>query len=242
MRFYSIVWGASIGALMVALAAAPAFGTVVTYTDQAAWNAATTNTTVADYNSLAYWSTHPTLTSGVAGNQATVWAVGADMRATNQGAVGVFNNPTMFVMNASTDQASAQTVWIDFESTTGVFAAGLNLWTLNYSNLPVYINVYLVGSPDPVTLTPNPYSVPTTNGYTGLPAAFFGVTSTTPIDKIQLYTLGNATSQGGIALDNLAWGESSAPEVETPEGATALYVGLGLIAVYFGRRRPSIAA
>jgi hypothetical protein len=247
MRFYSIVWGTSIGALMVALAAVPAFGTVVTFSDQAAWSAVTTNTTVADYDSLQYWNLYPTLTSGVSGNQATVTAAGADMRATTQGAVGIFNNPTIFVMNAASNQLNAQSVWIDFES-TGVFAARMNVWTAWNTNLAVYANVYLVGNPNPITLTPDPYSVPTTNGWVPSgpynPPAFFGLTSTTAIDKIQLYTLGNSASQGAIAIDNLAWGDLAGdPPIDTPEGASLLYVGLGLVALYFGRRnRPNTAS
>jgi len=89
------------------------------------------------------------------------------------------------------------------------------------------INVYLVGAPTVIAFTQTVSTV--SNGT----PAFLGVTSDVAIDHIDFVT---NTSSGPVVLDNLQWGQESAPDVPTPESTSLAYMALGISAMYFGLR------
>jgi hypothetical protein len=107
---------------------------------------------------------------------------------------------------------------------TPVTAFGANLFTSNPNATPFTVTLYDSSSAQlgtPLTAATNSPPTP----------AFWGVTSDTPIYSVD-FTLQGPSSQGSYAfLDNFTYGtaDTGGPPPETPEAATMLLIGTGLV-------------
>jgi hypothetical protein len=197
--------------------ATPAYSTTLTqYTDLASWTAATT---VVD----------PTITfTGMAGDYS-----GGGLAVGNVDFFGYTSGPnwlqvvdtstgTYSYANFGTGDALAQQSYpsnsaiIRANFTTPVTAFGSNLFTGQGNGLSFIVTV--LGTPFTVTTSAT------------APATFWGVTSDTPITTV---TFAVQPAPGGSVgfLDNFTYGtaDTQGPPPETPEAATMLLIGSGLV-------------
>jgi len=213
----------------------PAYATTLTtYTDLASFNAATSGDTTIDFEGLT-----PPGTNTVYGNGAGVTVGNVDFIGyTSTGAslpVSVWDTSVISWANFGTNDAFVENMnyanggappHIHVVFTMPVTAFGTNLFTTSSYGMPFAITLYGASSTQlapPLTQTvTDPF--PTT--------AFWGVTSDTPIYSAD-FTVPAAVGTGntGAFLDNFTYGtaDTQGPPPETPEAATMLLIGSGLL-------------
>ncbi len=204
----------SIAALTVAPASAT---TIATYTDLASWTAASSGIQLLNFENGCLTSCLGVSFAGLGGGGA--------------GTLGIQDTTGISWMNFGTGKAAyintntASTPIIHIVLPTSVTSFGFNLFTANPNALAFTINT--LSSTFNVATNPTPT------------AAFFGATSDTPFNRIDVKLLGAPVGTYEF-IDNFQFGTAlvTAPPVDpTPEAATFLLIGSGLIGLMGLRKR-----
>jgi hypothetical protein len=232
--------------ILLALAAlawnvTPAYSTsLTTYTSLANWQAATTADLLADFEGLTPPGTSTSYNSATGvSNYSNVEFIGYSSGGSSD--IQVIDTTISPFFNFGTGDALVQTMdrpnsgsplpYIHVQFLTPVTAFGGNLFTAssNGMNFSVTINgasniplatPYTVGTNAP----PNP--------------VFWGVTSDTPIWSIDLSLQGSVFNGSSYAfLDNVEYGMAQGSSSDTPEAATLILIGSGLIGLALFRKR-----
>jgi hypothetical protein len=208
-RFLTVLSIAALGTTVAPASAA----SITTYTNLANWLAVSSGDQLIDFE-------NGSLTNGF-GVQFTGLGIGTiDTSITswmNFGTVtAAFINPN-----------STPTPSIRILLPTPVTAFGLNLFSANPNGMGFTIS-----------LLSTPFTLATTNGSPNgtSTSTFFGVTSDTPFSIIDVALLG---APGGTyeLVDNVRFGTAQLPADPTPEAATFLLIGSGLIGLMVLRKR-----
>ena len=221
--------------ILLALAAlawtvTPAYSMVLTtYTDLASWQAATSGVQTITFtgNSPGTITTYNDAT-GVAYPDVQfigIANIGYSLDVVDTTTFSWYSFGTgEALMQPMNRGASDPVPYIHVTFTTPVTAFGSDLFT--YSSTGMSFGITVPGTPQ--------YIVSTS---ATAPATFWGVTTDTPISSAD-FTLPGATSSGGsIAfLDNFRYGTAQAP-TDTPEAATLVMIGSGLIGLAYMRKR-----
>jgi hypothetical protein len=205
---------------LAALSTSPARAAVLAFTTQASWSANVAASTTVDFDSISTGSYNP-LVIGPALNQINLSVVG-DVTLVTSGNNYVNNDSTHVVASNANFGILRAT-----EQATNVTAFAANLFPGFSGTHSMTINVYLVGAPTVIAFTQTVSTV--SNGT----PTFLGLTSDVAIGHIDFVT--NSAS-GPVVLDNLQWGQESAPDVPTPESTSLAYMALGISGMYFGLR------
>jgi len=223
-------------ALSLAIIAMPAYSaTITTYNSLSAWQAAESTVQTVTFTGLpASMTFYPTgLTLG------DVEFIGYS----GQSALGEMDTTSWFpgfgLGNAAFMLISGPSSDIHIVLPAAVTAFGLNLLTSN-GGLP-----YTLNFSDAQSNLLGTYTVATSGAP---PVAFFGITSDTPVATIDLSLQGAGASGTYAFLDNLSYGTASQQTTQgsdpgsdqgtdTPEAATFLLLGSGLIGLGVIRRR-----
>ena len=211
----------------------PAYSTsLTTYTNLAAWQAATSGVQTADFEGLTPPGTATTYNSSTGvSNYSGVEFIGytssgsSYIQIIDTSAVSWYNYGTGDALILSMDRpnSSSPLPYIHVVFTTPVTAFGGDLFTASPHALSFTITV--LGS----TFTAATNDQPNT--------AFFGITSDTPITSVDFTLAGTIWNGGSQALmDNFRWGTASA-QTDTPEAATFLMIGSGLIGLVYLKKR-----
>jgi hypothetical protein len=205
---------------LAALSTSPARAAVLAFTTQASWSANVAASTTVDFDSISTGSYNP-LIVGPALNQINLSVVGDVMFVAPGSNYANNDNTHVLASNANFGVLHAAV------QATNVTAFAANLFPGFPGNHSMTVNVYLVGAPTVIAFTQT-----VTTASNGTPA-FLGVTSDVAIDHVDFVT---TASDGPVVLDNLQWGQGSAPDVPTPESTSLAYMALGISAMYFGLR------
>ena len=233
MRIYSTNSHLFIGSLLLAGMSISASASVVQYTDQVSFSAATSSITTIGFEGIAPTNGDANENGGLTIGGATF--VGTD----NQ-----FNGADLAVEDAPSGDNwgsgdylvgpffhSGGFSRIDVMLPSGIYAVGSNIMFkffngTNYTSGPASsFNIVLNGAG---TI----YTANTVAGYNSM--AFTGFVSTTPITEITFYP--QSPSSNGV-LDNFQFGQAASQQSQTPETSTLLLCGAGLILVAVGWRR-----
>jgi len=229
------------GLILLALAAlvwtvTPAYSTIVTYNDFASWSAATSGDQVIDFSGKANGG-------GIQDYSNATGVAYPDVQFTgiipNGYALDVVDTTIWTSYSFGTGEALMQPInaptgvpYIHVVFTTPVTAFASDLFT--HSSPGMTFDITLLGTT---------YTVGTN---TAAPPTFWGITSDTPISSVDFALEGTTPSGGSVALlDNFRYGTASAsggpPPDQTPEAATLLLIGSGLLGfVILGKRiRPA---
>jgi len=209
----------------------PAYSTTVIYTDFASWMAATSGDQTIDFTGKANGGAIQDYSlSGVSYPDVQFFGIGAstpiEVMDTSNAAFSWANfgsgEALMQPMNRGTSDPAP---YIHVTFTTPVTAFGSDLFsTSNY------------GMTFAITVAGTTYMAPTS----ALPArAFWGITSDTGITSADFMLQGTTMQGGSIAfLDNFRYGTAQAgPADPTPEAATMLLIGSGLLGLVILAKR-----
>jgi PEP-CTERM motif len=196
------------------LTVAPACATsILTYADLASWTAASTG-----YQTINFQSTAP----GTYFSLSLLGVQFAGIGGPNNNGVTIIDS-TSFGWNSGNapfiNMNQSQTMQITLP--TAVTAFGFNVFSAAPHGLTFVINVNGTQFPVPTNDIPNS---PT----------FFGVTSDTPLTTI-LVSLATNTPSAYILVDNVRFGTAQVDQ--TPEAATFLLIGSGLVGIMALRKR-----
>jgi hypothetical protein len=213
--------------------------TVTTYTNPATWQGAASGILAINFEGLAptnglatYTGATGVTSSGVqfigytSGGSSLVYVVD-----TNWSSFYNFGTGGALMQDTDRPLATSPLPYIHIVLPANITAFGMDLFTVSPTQLAYTI-----------TVAGTPYTVPTN----ALPnVAFWGVTSDTPISTIDLKlqsAVFNGTSHA--LLDNFKFGTAQAidPPSETPEAATFLLIGSGLIGFVALKKRLSLRA
>lgn len=224
--------------VLVALAwnVTPAFSTVTTYNNLAAWQAATSGDTTDNFESLTPGTpiTYYNTATGVS-NDPNVDFIGYSssgspyleaIDTTYAGWSAFYNFGTGVAIAELMDRPNSGSPlpYIHVVFSSPVTAFGTNLFTGSPNALSFAITV--LGTQ--YTVATNPLPTP----------AFWGVTSDTPISFADFTLNGTAFNGGSQAfLDNFTYGTATVQTDATPEAATLLLIGSGLIGLAWLRKR-----
>lgn len=225
-------------------------GIVNTYSDRAAWQAATTGRTDIDFSALGL---------GAGGYTSYSTSSGLTMSGvTFTGYDGSNNAYFLYALNPESG-------W-DENFGTGTLIKG-PVWYQNAGNTTTYLQVVLPSSVtslglDLGTIMPRGASLRmVVDGvYTGSPITtatntltFFGFTADAPVNQLRIYVDSGSITVTQALIDNFSFGEMLSgsggggggqppPGGETPEAATLLYVGTGVYFLAWRRKRQLQAA
>jgi hypothetical protein len=202
----------------------PAYSTTLTqYTDLASFNAATSGDLTADFEAMTpgFYDT----TTGVS-SYPNVDFIGYNsaplpylqVLATTGSPYYDFGTGNALMQDMTRPNDASLLPYIHVVFSTPVTAFGANLFT----NSPRGTNfaITVLGTPFTVTTSVAP------------PATFWGVTSDTPISSVDFTLQGTSPTGGTWAfIDNFTYGaaDTEGPPPETPEAATMLLIGTGLV-------------
>jgi hypothetical protein len=215
--------------ILLALAAlawnvTPAYSTTLTqYNDLASFDAATSGDLTADFEGVTpgYYDT----ATGVS-SYPNVDFIGYNSFSspylqvldTTGSPYYDFGTGNALMQDMTRPNNSSPLPYIHVVFSTPVTAFGANLFTNSPRGTSFTINV--LGTPFTVSTSMAP------------PATFWGVTSDTPISSVD-FTLAGTSANGGTwaFLDNFTYGtaQTEEPPPETPEAATMLLIGSGLL-------------
>jgi hypothetical protein len=215
----------------------PAYSTVVTYNDLASWSAATSGDQTINFTGKAnggaiqdYSNATGVAYSDVQFIGITANGYGLDVPDTN--IMTWYSFGTGEALAQPTNRGASDAVpYIHVVFTTPVTAFGLNLFSYSSNGMSFA-----------ATLQGTNYTIATS---ATAPPTFWGVTSDTPISSVNFALQGTTPNGGSVAfLDNLTYGAASTggpPPDQTPEAATLLLIGSGLLGlVIVGKRiRPA---
>ncbi len=228
-------------AMGMMLAAAPAWGAIVTYSNtlatannyntnyntiRAAWEATLTSLATVDFESASVADSAGVLVHSGGGYsvQATCPSLGANescifnWEGSYQSRVRASVAPMPAGLRYFSGTAnSSHSIEIRLPAGTTSFAA--DLWTTGAAGRTVSVEVWSA-----TNTYLGAYSVPTNNSTT---AAFFGLTSDTALGRMIL----TAGSLGAVMVDRYDYNSSSSG---TPESASLSYVGIGILALLLG--------
>jgi len=206
-------------------------------------------TTITTYNSLAGWQTAESTTqtidfSGLPGSM-TFYSSGLTLGGvqfigySGQTSLGEMDTTSWFpgfgLSNAAFMLMSGPSSDIHIILPAAVTAVGFNLLTSN-GGLPYTINLNDLQSNLLGTYTQATSGAP--------PVAFFGATSDTPIATIDLSLQGPGSGGTYAFVDNVSYGTATTQTSDvsdTPEAATFLLIGSGLVGLGIIRRRTMLA-
>jgi len=213
------------------LAVTPAFPTVIsTYTTQATWLAASNTVQNIDFEGLApangvsstYYSL--TLDNVTFSGEQGAGSFGMNVIDTN------FSQYFNFGTNDALELPNIYSLpapYFQIVLPAAVTSFGVNLMSVSPQALSYS-----------VTAGGSTFTVPT---YTTPTPGFFGATFDAPVTTIDIAPLGLAAGAGAYELlDNFSFGAADATQDsggDTPEAATLLMIGLGLVALTALRRR-----
>ena len=225
---------------MPAWMALPAYSTVLTtYANLASWQAATNSVQTADFEGLAPAGSYTTYNTptGVS-SYPGVEFIGLNstgsyfIQVIDTSAFSWYNFNTHDALFQTMDRGSgAQDPYIHVVFTVPITAFAADLFTTGPSALNYSITLYS----GPTTQLGSSYTVPTNSQPN---TAFWGITSDTPIDHADFMVPGTIFNGGThIFLDNFRYGAGQPLVDETPEAATMLLIGSGLIGLAYLRKR-----
>jgi len=221
----------------LALIVTPAYSTTVTYTDLASWTAATAGDQTIDFLGKANGNLIQDYSNGgLSYTDVQFFGIGTgtplEILDSSAAAFSWANFGSGEALIQPTNRGVNDPVpYIHVTFTTPVTAFGSDLFTT--SSYGMTFSITVAGA----TYTAPTFSLPT--------RAFFGVTSDTPISSADFQLQGTTPTGGSIAfLDNFTYGSAQAvgpPPDDTPEAATMLLIGSGLLGlVILGKRmRPT---
>ena len=226
-RIQSLV---SLVVVALAMVALPAYSTTITtFTDLASWQAAESTVQTIDFNNLVAPSGMSFYAGGLTLNG--VQFIGYS----GQSSLGVMDTTSWFPTFGMNDAAfmlvSGPSSYIHVVLPAAVTAVGFNLLTSN-GGLPYTIKI------DDSQLNVLGTYTKATSG--APPVAFFGATSDTPIATIDLSLQGPGSAGTYALLDNVSYGNASQQTTQaedTPEAASFLLIGSGLVGLGIIRRR-----
>ncbi len=207
----------------------PAYSTTVTYTNLASWQAATSGDQTIDFSGKANGKAIQDYSDSTGVVYPDVQFIGI---TPNGNALDVSDTSIMSWYSFGTGEALMEPMnsttgvpFIHVVFTTPVTAFGSDLFT--FSNTGMNFGITVLGTQ---------YTAATN---TTAPPAFWGVTSDTPISSVDFTLQGTTPTGGSVAfLDNFRYGsQSSAPPDPTPEAATMLLIGSGLLGLAYLRKR-----
>jgi hypothetical protein len=216
--------------IALTLAAVPAHSTIITtYSVQANWLAALTGQQTLDFSGLAPAGGTMNYPSGVslAGGTIIFTAVNGNLQAVDTGFSSFYNFGTGVALSIAYDRPNGNPA-PNFHVVlpANITAFGLNLFTVSPN-----------GASFSVVAAGGTYTVPTF----GTPTpAFFGVTANAPISSIDFTVLGTVFNGDTVGLiDNFSFGtaDTSPPPSDTPEVASKLLIGSGLVLLAGLKRR-----
>jgi hypothetical protein len=216
--------------IALTLAAVPAHSTIITtYSVQANWLAALTGQQTLDFSGLAPANGTMNYPSGVSlvGGTIIFTAVNGNLQAIDTGVSPYYNFGTGVALSILNDRMPAAPVPnFHIVLPANITAFGLNLFTASPNGLS--FSVVAAGG----TFTVPTFAPPT--------PAFFGVVANAPILSIDLNVLGtvfNGSTTGFI--DNFSFGtaDTSPPPSDTPEVASKILIGSGLVLLAGLKRR-----
>jgi hypothetical protein len=208
--------------------------TVVTYTSRATWEAASSGITNVDLESL-----------GLATNGYADYGTASGLTTGGLSFVGVLDPSTYYLWayhppTGNDQDYESQTIlrgpeyrttsYLRITLPTATTAFGLELMTVfpGAQNFRILLDGTDIG-----------FAVTTASRPT---RTFFGFTSTTAVSELRIaLDSGTVNTTQGI-FDNFAYGAGEPPPGETPEVATLLGVGSGLVMMRWIRRRTPAAA
>jgi hypothetical protein len=219
----------SVSSLATASACA---ATVTTYTNPATWQGAASGILAINFEGLAPTNNFVTYTGATGLTLNNVQFIGytsggsslINVLDTNMSSFYNFGTGGALMQDAVRPLAASPLPYIHIVLPANITAFGMDLFTASPSQMTYTI-----------TVAGTPYTVPTN----ALPnVAFWGVTSDTPISTIDLKLLDAAFNGGSHAfVDNFKFGTAQAPPAETPEAATFLLIGSGLIGLVALKRK-----
>ncbi|HVZ61365.1 MAG TPA: PEP-CTERM sorting domain-containing protein [Terriglobales bacterium] len=212
------------------------------YTDQAAWQAVSTNLTTISFEGIApaggfqYFNTAAGLTTGgvqfvgTSTNSVTgaYWLVVVD----SQLDTNLYDWGSGAVLRGLSGPGSAYSGYVDAFLPGGYTSLGFDLMAVNPNGTMV----------NEIFITLSDGSVRTIQTGATLVPTFMGLTSDTPITSVRF----NSTGTGYLAMDNFRYGDdpplaqpTSNEPIQTPEPATLglLASGLGFMQVALRRRK-----
>ena len=234
--------------ILLALAAltwniTPAYSTTLTtYTSSASWQGATSGVQMDNFEGLAPagGSTLFTGPNGVSSDPNVdftgySWSGSPYIQVIDTTASTWYNFGTGDALLEPMDRPNGSPLpYIHVVFLAPVTAFGADLFTSSPSGLSYAVTVYGASN----TQLATPYTA-TTNALPN--TAFWGVTSDTPIWSVDFTVQGTTFNGGSYAfLDNFRYGAAQTqgpPPGDTPEAATMLLIGSGLIGLAYLRKR-----
>lgn len=236
LRLYSLM------AAAVVLAVGPAQGT--TYSSLSSWQAAVNSGSVqtVDFSSFTSYTLITTSITGGSSPNTAIFSAGVPGdsqfyvydQSTGQSPTGLGN----FLLTNQDGPTLTHSFHVTLGQNTHT-GFGANLWTNATTSQAIAITITFA---DNTTTTFNA----TTDNNRNSPVAFTGYTGTQAIASIDFsFTIPSFNSKQ-LGLDNFTWGDTLSsdppPPVDTVEATTIAYVGMGILALYAGRRRrPQLA-
>ena len=208
----------------------PAYSTTLTaYTDLASFNAATSSD-----QTITFTGKSPgTITSypgGVSYPDVQFFGITTALNVVDTTTFSWYSFGTGEALMQPTNSISG-VPYIHVVFTNPVTAFGSNLFS--YSSAGMSFSITVPGATQQLV-----------NTSATAPATFWGVTSDTPITSVDFQLQGTTPTSNSVAfLDNFIYGTASAgpPPDQTPEAATLLLIGSGLIGLACFRKRVKTA-
>ena len=235
MRSHKSYSSVLLGLVFLALILTPAYSTTITtYTNLASWQAATGSFQVVNFEGIAPAGNYTQYTTPLTLNGVTFIGYtsgGADWLKVLDTTVSPYYNfgtggAALIQMDRPSNGSPLPYIHVTLPTAVTSFAADLFSSSSNGMTFSVTTNQ---------TGGSNVYTAPT---YGPPTLGFFGVTSDTPFTSVDLWLLGTTYNGGSQAfIDNVRFGSASVQQADTPEAATFLLIGSGLIGLAFWRRR-----
>jgi hypothetical protein len=217
------------------LTVAPACATTITtYTDLASWQAASSGVTLVDFEGCAPTNGFTTYNSTCL-HTSSVQFIGYTANTpvtnlleavdTNWSTFYNFGTSDALLVRMNRPQTAVTLPYLHIVLPANTTAFGIDLFSVGPNGLSFTI-----------TIGATQFTVPT-SGHPN-PATFFGITSDTAIGALDLTLQGTVWNGDTMALfDNVRFGTAQLPTDPTPEAATFLLIGSGLIGLMVLRKR-----
>jgi hypothetical protein len=224
LTFAALVWTVS-----------PAYSTITTYNSLAGWQAASSGVQTVDFEGLtpALTSTFYTSPTGVTVNNVEFIGIASSGSSsiqvidTNLSSFYNFCTNDALMRDMDRPNAGSPLPYIHVAFLLPVTAFGVDLFSASPDALDFTITLLATSFNAPTNSRPN--------------TAFFGATSDTPFSSVDFVLQGTTFNSSSHAfLDNFRFGDAQTvvdPPADSPEAATLLLIGTGLVGMVYLRKR-----